>query len=282
MLDKVFISGHPISPSIHVKSHRNEKHTEHHRHPHVARQQKEGEMIVKKTTHSSSLEQFKKIKMSTIIHSSIWASDFQFFDGKTNVTTQKWLSSGDVLFWLIFRMTIAVEKMASAWNVGREIFRQTIARSRFRFKDWRRFDQPIEQTNVVSRRARRNKMAPRFKKKKKTERKKEKNWWEIDLTLTMTVDIEIFRWILVWIKVTSSNLWNKSKLLAGIKHQTLDDDMGFLLIRIVTYNILLSSISSIHFKQLTRQQVLTSAPPLIQRTPGNSLITISTLYTEIS
>ena len=89
MLDKVFISGHPISPSIHVKSHRNEKHTEHHRHPHVARQQKEGEMIVKKTTHSSSLEQFKKIKMSTIIHSSIWASDFQFFDGKTNVTTQK-------------------------------------------------------------------------------------------------------------------------------------------------------------------------------------------------
>ena len=140
MLD---ISGHPISPSIRVKSHRNEKHTEHHRHPHVARQQKEGEMIVKKTTHSSSLEQFKKIKMSTIIHSSIWASDFQFFDGKTNVTTQKWLSSGDVLFWLIFRMTIAVEKMASAWNVGREIFRQTIARSGFRFKDWRRFDQPM-------------------------------------------------------------------------------------------------------------------------------------------
>jgi hypothetical protein len=224
--------------------------------------------------------------MLRIIHSSIWASDFQFFDGKTNVTTQKWLSSGDVLFWLVFRMTIAVEKMASAWNVGREIFRQTIARSRFRFKDWRRFDQPMTIRRTLCRvvHARRKKMATRFKKKKKTERKKETNWWEIDLTLTMTVDREIFRWILVWIKVTSSNLWNKSKLLAGIKHQTLDDDMGFLLIRIVTYNILLSSTSSIHFKQLTRQQVLTSSsqphPTPFQRTPGNSLITISTSYIQ--
>ena len=71
---------------------------------------------------------------------SIGTSDFKFFNGETNVTAQQRFSPDNVRLWLIIRMAIAVEKVTSSRNFGREVFRETIARSRLRFKNGRLFD----------------------------------------------------------------------------------------------------------------------------------------------
>jgi hypothetical protein len=75
----------------------------------------------------------------------IGASNFQSFNGETNVTAQERFSSSNVQFRLIIRVPIAVEKVTSTRDFGRKVFRETITRSLFRVKGGRRFDQPTDE-----------------------------------------------------------------------------------------------------------------------------------------
>lgn len=72
---------------------------------------------------------------------SISATNSQLFNCETNVLSQERFSWLDILWRMIIRMTVAVEEVASTYDVGWKVPRQTITRSRFRFKDGRLFDQ---------------------------------------------------------------------------------------------------------------------------------------------